>query len=185
MKRISFAACVATLLLLTSCANDKKADDPIKGEAEVSSNDSKPKEEPWVPVDPATAMKNMMEYGTPGEPHKMLAKANGTWTGAVTMWMSPDSLPITSTMTMTNKMIMDGRYQVSEAKGDMMGMPFNGIGTTGYDNHKKVYVSTWIDNMGTGVMKMEGPWDEASKSMTLTGTMVNPTNGKDCEFKEV
>ena len=184
MKRITFTICAAALLL-GSCADDKKADEAIKADATVSSADSKPKEEAWVPVDSATAMKSMMEYGTPGEPHKMLAKSNGTWTGEVTMWMAPDAPPSTSKMTMTNKMIMDGRYQVSEAKGDMMGMPFNGMSTTGYDNHKKVYVSTWIDNMGTGVMKMEGPWDEASKSMTLTGTMMNPATGKECDFKEV
>jgi len=86
---------------------------------------------------------------------------------------------------MVNKMVMDGRYQVSEAKGNMMGMPFHGMSTTGYDNHKKVFMSTWIDNMGTGVMKMEGPWDEATKSLTLTGKMIDPSTGRECEFKEV
>jgi len=183
MKRITIA--IAAAFILASCENEKKPDE-IKADATVSSTtDSKPKEEPWVPVDSATAMKLMMEYGTPGEWHKMLVQSNGTWTGEVTMWMAPDAPPATSTMTMTNKMVMDGRYQVSEAKGNMMGMPFNGMGTTGYDNHKKVYVSTWIDNMGTGIMQMEGPWDEATNSMTLTGTMMNPATGKECEFKEV
>ena len=184
MKRITISICAAAFLL-ASCDNEKKTDEPIKGEVTVSSNDSKPAEEPWVAVDSATAMKAMIEYGTPGEPHKMLAKSNGTWTGEVTMWMAPDAPPMTSTMTMANKMVMDGRYQVSEAKGDMMGMPFNGMSTTGYDNHKKVYMSTWIDNMGTGIMKMEGPWDEATKSMTLTGKMIDPSTGRECDFKEV
>ena len=186
MKRITLTICAAAFLL-ASCKDQNKTEEPIKADATVSSTetDSKPKEEPWVPVDSATAMKLMMEYGTPGEWHKMLVQSKGTWAGEVTMWMAPDAPPSTSTMTMTNKMVMDGRYQVSEAKGNMMGMPFNGMGTTGYDNHKKVYVSTWIDNMGTGIMKMEGPWDEATKSMTLTGTMMNPATGKECEFKEV
>jgi len=184
MKRITLTICAAAFLL-ASCDNDKKTEEPIKGDATVSSGDSKPKEEPWVAVDSATAMKNWMDYATPGEPHKMLAKSNGTWTGDVTIWMAPDAPPATSTMTMVNKMVMDGRYQVSEAKGNMMGMPFNGMSTAGYDNHKKVYVSTWIDNMGTGIMKMEGPWDEANKSMTLTGTMIDPSTGRECEMKEV
>ena len=184
MKRITFTICAAAFLL-TSCGDEKKPDE-IKAEPTVSSaTESKPKEESWVAVDSATAMKNYMEYATPGEPHKMLAKSNGTWNGEVTMWMGPDAPPTTSTITMTNKMIMDGRYQVSEAKGNMMGMPFNGMSTTGYDNHKKVYMSTWIDNMGTGVMKMEGPWDEATKSTTLTGKMIDPATGRECDFKEV
>ena len=184
MKRITFTICAA-VFLLASCGDEKKPDE-IKAEPTVSSaNETKPKEEPWVPVDTATATKNWMAYATLGEPHKMLAKSNGTWNGDVTMWMASDAPPMTSKMTMINKMIMDGRYQVSEAKGNMMGMPFNGMSTTGYDNHKKVYMSTWIDNMGTGVMKMEGPWDEATKSTTLTGKMMDPSTGRECDFKEV
>jgi hypothetical protein len=35
-------------------------------------------------------------------------------------------------------------------------MPFEGISTLGYDNAKKTFFSTWIDNMGTGMMVMEG-----------------------------
>ena len=185
MKRITFTICAAAFLL-ASCSDEKKPEEAIKADATVSSaTDSKPKEEPWVAVDSATAMKNYMDYATPGEPHKMLAKSNGTWKGEVTMWMAADAPPSTSTMTMVNKMVMDGRYQVSEAKGNMMGMPFNGISTTGYDNHKKVFMSTWIDNMGTGVMKMEGPWDEATKTTTMTGKMIDPASGRECDFKEV
>jgi hypothetical protein len=185
MKRITFTICAAAFLL-ASCKDEKKTEEPIKADATVSpTEDSKPKEEAWVPVDDSTAMKNWMAYATPGEPHKMLAKSNGTWNGEVTMWMAPDSPAVTSKATMVNKMIMGGRYQVSETKGNMMGMPFNGIGTTGYDNAKKVYVNTWIDNMGTGVMKMEGPWDEATKSTTMTGKMIDPSTGRECDFKEI
>lgn len=145
---------------------------------------SKKETKPWVPVDSATAMKAWMEYATPGEPHKMLAKSSGTWTGEVTMWMSPNAKPSISTSTSTNKMVMDGRYQLSEFQGNFMGMPFLGMSTTAYDNAKKVFVSTWIDNMGTGIMKMEGPWDEASKTMTLRGTMIDPATGRECNVKE-
>lgn len=180
MKRITFIC--ATVFLLSSCA-DNKTEEPIKADATESTSESK-KEEAWVPIDSATAMQAMMANAVPGEPHKMLAKSNGTWVGQVTMWMAPDAPPTTSTATMTNKMIMDGRYQVSEAKGNMMGMPFNGMGITGYDNQKKVFTATWVDNMGTGIMKMEGPWDEATKSITFKGTMPLP-NGRECEFREV
>src|SRR4030095_13182671 len=120
MKRITFTICAAAFLL-TSCSDEKKPDE-IKAEPTVgSSTESKHKEEPWVAVDSATMMKNWMEYAAPGEPHKMLAKSNGTWNGEVTMWMAPDAQPTTSKMTMTNKMVMGGRYPVSEAKGNMMG----------------------------------------------------------------
>ena len=39
--------------------------------------------------------------------------------------------------------------------------------------------------MGTGVMVAEGPWDAASKSITFTGSMVDPSTGKECKFREI
>jgi hypothetical protein len=54
-----------------------------------------------------------------------------------------------------------------------------------YDNAKKVFISTWIDNMGTGIMTMEGTYDSTSKTMTMKGKMVDPTTGKDCDVREV
>jgi hypothetical protein len=43
------------------------------------------------------------------------------------------------------------------------------MGTDGYDNVKKKFVSTWIDNMGTGIIMMEGTYDPASKTLTYLG----------------
>lgn len=143
------------------------------------------KEEAWVPVDSATAQKAWMEYGMPGEPHKVLAESSGDWEGEISTWMGEGQAPMVTKGTMSSKMIMDGRYQLSNFTGDFMGMPFQGMSMMGYDNHKKMFMSTWIDNMGTGMMKMEGPWDESSKSMTLTGTMVDPTREKECDMKEI
>ena len=129
-------------------------------------------------------MKAWMAYMTPGDPHKMMAKWDGEWTGEVTMWMAPGAAPSKNTSTAINKMILGGRYQVSNHKGNFNGMPFEGMGTLAYANAKKVFLSTWIDNMGTGVMNMEGPWDEATKSITLKGKMIDPTTGKEVTAKE-
>ena len=186
MKRITLTIFTAAMLLF-GCNNEKTANE-TSDERTANSDSataSKDKEEAWVPVDSATQMKAWMEAATPGEPHKMLAKSNGTWNGEVTMWMAPDAPPATSTATMTNKMVMDGRYQLSEMKGSFMGQPFNGMSTTAYDNVTKKFVSTWIDNMGTGIIKMEGPWDEANKTITLAGTMIEPSTGRECNMREV
>ena len=169
-----------TAMLFVACDKMKNTSEKESEKTDPSTTNSD-----WKPVDSATANKAWMEYATPGEPHKMLAKSSGTWTGEVTMWMSPNAKPSISTSTSTNKMVMDGRYQLSEFQGNFMGMPFLGMSTTAYDNAKKVFVSTWIDNMGTGIMKMEGPWDEATKSTTLTGKVVEPFSGRECDFKEV
>jgi hypothetical protein len=39
----------------------------------------------------------------------------------------------------------------------------------GYDNAKKKFVSTWIDNMGTGMMTAEGEWNPSKKSIEFKG----------------
>jgi hypothetical protein len=130
-------------------------------------------------------MKAMMAAAAPGENQKMLAKSAGTWTAKVTMWMQPGTPPTVSTATATNEMIMGGRYLKSTNKGNMMNMPFEGIGYSGYDNVKKQFVNSWIDNMGTGIMTMTGQWDASTKSITYTGTMADPGSGKDVNFKEV
>jgi hypothetical protein len=73
-------------------------------------------------------------------------------------------------------MILGGRYLVEKYTGDFMGMPFEGIGTMGYDNVRKMYVSSWVDNMSTGIMTATGSCD--GKGMwTMTGEMADPTTG--------
>ena len=64
-------------------------------------------------------------------------------------------------------------------------MPFEGTSTTGYDNAKKVFFTTWMDNMSTGVMNMEGTWDEATKTINFKGKMLCPANGVETEMREV
>lgn len=180
MKKLLFA--VSTALLFIACDKVKvKVNDSDKSEA-----DSTMTKEEWKPVDSATATKAWMEYATPGEMHQMLAKANGNWIGETKMWMENGSQPMTSQSESTNKMMFDGRYQMSTHKGNIMGMPFEGISLLGYDNSKKKFVSSWIDNMGTGIMNMEGDWNASTKSIEFKGKMADPTRpGKDCNVREI
>lgn len=130
-------------------------------------------------------MKAWMAYSTPGEIHKLMAKSVGTWNGNITMWMKPGAPPMNSTGVMTNTMLMGGRYLQGTNTGNFMGQPYEGINMTGYDNAKKMFVSSYIDNMGTGMMYMTGSWDAASNSIQFSGTMVDPMSGKDIPVREV
>lgn len=129
-------------------------------------------------------MKAWQTYMTPTEVHRMIAQSDGEWAGEVSQWMTPDAPPTISKCVSSNRMVMGGRYQISDFKGELMGSPFEGMSTLAFDNAKKVFISTWIDNMGTGVMVMQGPWDDKTKSMTLKGTMVDPVTGKDTKAEE-
>lgn len=130
-------------------------------------------------------MKNWMEYMTPGDVHKMIASWNGIWDGEVTTWMTPGGDPVSNTASTTNTMVMGGRYQSSTYTGSFSGMPFEGMSLLGYDNARKLFELAWIDNMGTGIMHLQGPWDPAAKTITLTGKMIDPSTGKETIMKEV
>lgn len=166
MKQKLIAFCVAALLLAAS--NNSKS--------QTNNNPAMP--------DSATMMKNWQDYMTPGDMHKMLAKSDGEWNGEVTMWMYPGAPEQKSISAAVNKMIMNGLYQESNHSGDMMGMPFSGKSIVGYDNHLKEFISTWIDNMGSGIMVMRGPWDEATKTITLKGKMIDPGTKAETDVKE-
>jgi hypothetical protein len=164
--------------LMTACNSEKK-----DSAADSSKIDTTVVDSSATPKDTAAANKAWAEYMTPSEPHKMMATANGKWEAEISFYMNPDSPSISKTVC-ENKMILGGRYQQSTFTGMMMGMPFEGIATTAYDNARKIYVSTWIDNMGTGLMYMEGIYDDAAKMLTSKGKSIDPVTKKEVLFRE-
>ena len=124
----------------------------------------------------------MMEMSKLNENHKLLADMNGSWNYSIKMWMNPDpnAKPQESKGTATRKSAMGGRYatmdvngkmQMNGKDGKMSDMQFKGMAVEGYDNVKKKFVSTWIDNMGTGIHFSEGTYDPATKTFTFASEM--------------
>jgi hypothetical protein len=120
-------------------------------------------------MDPQAMMEEYKKLATPGEPHKQLASLAGSWATTTKEWMEPGKPPMESTGSVEMKTLLDGRFLQQEFSGNMMGQPYNGIGTTGYDNLRKRYVSTWMDSMGTGIFTMEGTASPDGKTITLKG----------------
>jgi hypothetical protein len=127
----------------------------------------------------AEMMANMMALAQPGDAHKELSSMAGKWSYTVKWWMNPQSPPMESRGTTESKLIMGGRYLISNHKGKMempgagggmTNMVFEGMAIEGYDNVKKKYVSSWIDNMGTGIENSEGTYDAATKTLTYMGS---------------
>jgi hypothetical protein len=123
-------------------------------------------------------IKQWQSYLTPGPEHNMLMNMLGEWEGDITMWMDPSQPPQKTTGTTKYESLMDGRYVVGHYSGMMMGMPFNGMDITGYDNALKAFQNVWIDNMGTGMMITEGFIDKDANTITYKGKMVMPDGSK-------
>jgi hypothetical protein len=128
----------------------------------------------------------MMTAGAPGKMHEHLAKDVGVWHGKSTMWMAPDTEPLKSEIVSTIKPILDGRFTHCEIKGEIPGMgPYHAFGIYGYDNVSKEFVSTWIDNHGTGIMNGTGELSRDGKTMTWKFNYNCPITKKPAVLREV
>jgi hypothetical protein len=127
-------------------------------------------------LDPAM-MAAMEKAGTPGEEHKKLDAFTGSWDTKVTFWPVPGADPMTMNGTSEARWIMGGRAIEEKFKGSFMGQPFEGMGYSGYDNVRKAYWATWMDNMSTGFFLSTGTAD--GNSWTYSGMMPDPMSGKD------
>lgn len=183
MKHFTLTICAASLMLF-SCNNsgektDAKTDSTNSTEQPVAKDAA-----PATPPDTAAINKAWMEFSTPGAMHQWMEKTNGTWEGDVSSWMAPDAPPSTSKSVNVQSSILGGRYVTGKFSGSMMGQPFNGMSLMGYDNAKKVFTSTWVDDLGTGIVHMTGTYAEATKTLSLKGHQTDFMTGKDSDIRE-
>jgi len=129
-------------------------------------------------------MEAMMKAMMPGDAHKLLDGMAGTWDAKVSMWMDPSQPPQVSTGTSENSWVLGNRELMQKFSGTFMGMPFSGIGYTGYDNIKKQYWGTWMDSMSTGMMMSTGSTADNGKTWKFSSAMPDPMTGKDAPVEE-
>jgi hypothetical protein len=167
---------LAILFCSTLAVIPSFAQEPTSSPAAATNPVTSPGGQPTA-EDMQKMMTQMMELSKLNENHKLLADLVGTWGYTVKMWMNPDpnAKPEESKGTAVRKSMMDGRFFVVDVTGKMempgadgkkKEMTFKGMGIDGYDNVKKKFVGTWMDNMGTGVMMSEGDYDPATKTFT-------------------
>lgn len=117
------------------------------------------------------------KVGTPGEPHKLLAKLEGSWVTRTRGWMEPDKPPLESSGTCEQRLILDGHYLQQLYTGDMMGQPFSGINLLGFDNQSGKYESVWLDSMSTGIFYFVGPGSADGRTITQECSYDDPVKG--------
>jgi hypothetical protein len=160
--RLAACALIAVPVVLASCSSP----------GEHLQNGQRPNE---------AEMKAMMEtyakLATPGEQHKPLESMAGDWNTTTKSWMDPGQAPMESKGSCEHKMILGGRFLKAKCTGEMMGSEFTGIGVTGFDNHTKKYVETWMDSMGTGLYYLEGPAGNDPQVITTQGRYDDPMEG--------
>lgn len=133
------------------------------------------KEKPTGQKPDKAAMEKMMEeFGKPVEEHAHFKELAGEWTAEVKSFCMDPEKPQVSTGSATFKLLMGGRYLQQRFKCTMGDKPYEGLGICAYDKAEKKYVSTWIDNMGTGIMRSEGTCDKDTGTLTEVGESSSP-----------
>ena len=125
-------------------------------------------------MDEQAMMAKWGEYATPGEAHHVLDHKVGMWKLKVRMFNPDGSVAGESDATSECGWAMGGRFVVEHTQGSFSGMPFEGHGVSGYDNIKRKYVGSWMDNMSTGLMSFEGTFDANTNTFTFKGQSPDP-----------
>lgn len=188
-----FVPASLTVAALAVVAGSIAVADPAKEAAPAKEaskgKDAAPAGQPDMQLPPGWTeedMKACVMAATPGKMHEKMAKDAGIWAGKTSMWMAPGAEPMKSECTSTMTPIMDGRYLKVEIAGEMPGMgPFVGFGINGYDNVAQKFVSTWIDNQGTGIMYGTGELSADGKVLTWKFTYNCPITKKPVIMREV
>jgi hypothetical protein len=99
----------------------------------------------------AEMMELWKKWAVTDDHHKELFWYVGTW-DTVTKGVGPEPAKGVAEF----KWIMEGRWLSQEMKSALMGMPYHGFGIMGFDRFKKKWVSTWVSNMDTAMLRFEG-----------------------------
>jgi len=127
-------------------------------------------------IDMQEMMEIMRKVGTPGEPHKLLGKLEGSW-GTKTIGWQDGKKVMESLGTCEQKLVLDGHYLEQTYTGDMMGAPFIGKNILGYNNHTKKYESIWLDSMSTAIYFFVGKGSRDGKTITQDCSYDDPVKG--------
>ena len=125
-------------------------------------------------MDAAAMEKMMIELGTPGPEHEEFEEMVGRWKAEVKDYFSNPDEPVESQGTATFTLVLGGRFLKQEFRGECYGKPFEGMGLCGYCKAKKKYVSIWLDSTWTGILVMEGDYDDETDTLVETGEAESP-----------
>jgi hypothetical protein len=190
MKKTILSVLTAAFVL-TACNNspEKKEETPATvSSADGATNTTEKKEatpNTTAMPSPEEIMKKWADFKTPGEEHKWMAKGAGVWTcDSVAQWMDPAAPPTFSKATTTDKVALGGLYIEADYTSTMNGAPMTGKSIFGFDKMKKKYVMTWVDNLGSGIVRMEGDYDAATKTLNMKGKQSDPGMGAEADIRQ-
>ena len=120
----------------------------------------------------------------PQPEHALLKKLAGKWNTTFTFSM-PGAPPMSSKGTEVNELLGDLWIVSRYDDPNMMGGAFAGAELMGWDTDAKQYVTAWVDNQSSDLSTQKGSYDEAKKTLTLSGSSKDPMTGAESTVRTV
>jgi hypothetical protein len=168
-KDSALLACFA-MPLVCACRASGAASDAT--EHAPATSPTQPTTLPARPLPALDEWSACVRLATPGAYHHALDPLVGRFKARVLSRPEPGAEPEETAGTVHNHWILGGRFLQSDFEGRAIGMPFEGVGILGFDNARRRYVATWIENTSTAIMPvMEGAADDSGKRIAVAGSM--------------
>ena len=186
---IRHTALILALALLVIAGGTLLAQDPAAPAAPAQPEPAQPAQPDGddQPDPEAEAMAKWMASMTPGDAHKQLQMFVGEWDTEIRIWMAgPDAEPTVSKGHSVCQSILDGRFVAEHATGvlqmpgedgEMDDAPFEGYGLYGFDNNRRLFTMTWVDNFSTATVTARGQVDPAGKHFRFYAEGDDPIKG--------
>ncbi len=98
--------------------------------------------------------------------HAVLAQAAGEWTARIEVH-TPGQPTQVSKGTETATMTCGGMWLITHLEAEVLGAPYEGRGTYGYDPARGTFLGIWIDSTAPYPWLSEGVYDEAANTLTM------------------
>jgi hypothetical protein len=132
--------------------------------------------------------KAVVDAAAPDENHKKLDKFLGRWEGTLKMYApgAPDQHDETTDIIQVRwETGMAQRYLAMDHTSKIMGLPFRGSATWGYNKTTKKFESVWRDSFSTGIMISYGTLSTDDKTFTFHGEHEDPAGAGKVKTREV
>lgn len=122
-------------------------------------------------------MQAWMEAMRLTENHNFFRPLAGSWNAQMTVFMdNGEKAQGQGTCAITGT--FGGRYLTSTFNGTLQGRAYQGVQTFGYNNLKRQFESTWIDNMSTGIAFSSGNFDQNTRTFSMASEVDDAFTGE-------
>lgn len=121
-----------------------------------------------------------------GPMHHLMIQFAGHWRQEMKVWNGNDKKePIVSMLEYEGQVFAEGKFINAIIRGQFGNVPYEAHSTLGFDNAKRMYTKTWIDNLGTSILVLDGTYNEKDNTIDFVGFATDPITRKPIRVHQI